>query len=126
MNKIITTDKAPTAIGTYSQAIQVANLVFVSGQLGVDPMTAQLVSSDFTEQTHQVFKNLLAIAQAAGGELKQFVKLTVYVTDLTHFALLNAVMEQYFTAPYPARAAVEVSALPKGATIEIEGVLALA
>ncbi len=124
MKEIISTEQAPAAIGTYSQAVKIDNLVFSSGQVGMDPVTGELVSTDFAEQAHQVFKNLQAIAQAAGGELSNYVKLNVYVTDLGNFATLNEVMATYFNAPFPARAAVEVSALPKGALVEIEGVIA--
>lgn len=126
MKQIITTDKAPQAIGTYSQAVKVNNLIFVSGQIPLVPETMQLISADdFTAQIKQVFENLSAIAEAAGGSLQDFIKLNIYLTDLKNFASVNEVMQQYFTAPYPARAAVEISALPKGALVEIEGVISL-
>lgn len=123
--KVIHTDNAPAAIGSYSQAIQVNNIVYLSGQIPLQPESMQLVSDNFAEQAHQVFKNLRAVAEAAGGSLNHFVKLNAYLTDLNNFATFNEVMSQYFTAPYPARAAVEVSALPKGALVEAEGVMAL-
>ncbi|RMH48395.1 MAG: RidA family protein [Gammaproteobacteria bacterium] len=122
---VLHTDKAPAAIGTYSQAVAVGDLMFISGQIPLDPVTMEMVSDDFAEQTHRVFKNLAAICEAAGHSLNQLVKVNIYLTDLTNFATVNEIMAQYFEAPYPARAAVEVSALPKGAQIEIEGVLSL-
>lgn len=123
--KIIHTDKAPAAIGSYSQAVQVNKTVYLSGQIPLVPETKQLVSDNFAEQTHQVFKNLRAIAEAANGNLGNMVKLNVYLTDLQNFAAFNEIMAQYFTAPYPARAAVEICALPKGALVEAEGILEL-
>lgn len=123
--KIIHTDQAPAAIGCYSQAVQIDHTVYLSGQIPLVPQTMQLVSDNFTEQAHQVFKNLRAVAEAAGGNLNNLVKLNAYLTDLQNFAAFNEVMAEYFTAPYPARAAVEVSALPKGAMVEAEGVLIL-
>lgn len=123
--KIIHTDQAPAAIGCYSQAVQIDHTVYLSGQIPLVPQTMQLVSDNFTEQAHQVFKNLRAVAEAAGGNLNNLVKLNAYLTDLQNFAAFNEVMAEYFTAPYPARAAVEVSALPKGAMVEAEGILNL-
>lgn len=123
--KIIHTDQAPAAIGCYSQAVQIDHTVYLSGQIPLVPQTMQLVSDNFTEQAHQVFKNLRAVAEAAGGNLNNLVKLNAYLTDLQNFAAFNEVMAEYFTAPYPARAAVEVSALPKGAKVEAEGILIL-
>lgn len=123
--KIIHTDQAPAAIGCYSQAVQIDHTVYLSGQIPLVPQTMQLVSDNFTEQAHQVFKNLRAVAAAAGGNLNNLVKLNAYLTDLQNFAAFNEVMAEYFTAPYPARAAVEVSALPKGAMVEAEGILIL-
>jgi reactive intermediate/imine deaminase len=123
--KVITTEQAPAAIGTYSQAVQVGSLVFLSGQIPLDPQSMTLVSDDFEAQTHQVFKNLKALCEAAGGSLNQLAKVNIFLTDLNHFAKVNEIMSQYFDQPYPARAAVGVSALPKEAQIEIEGVLAL-
>lgn len=123
--KIIHTDQAPAAIGCYSQAVQIDHTVYLSGQIPLVPQTMQLVSDNFTEQAHQVFKNLRAVAEAAGGNLNNLVKLNAYLTDLQNLAAFNEVMAEYFTAPYPARAAVEVSALPKGAMVEAEGILIL-
>lgn len=118
----IHTDDAPAAIGTYSQAIKVNGTVYLSGQIPLVPETMTMVSSDFTEQAHQVFKNLSAVVQAAGGELKDIVKLNIYLTDLSNFPLVNEVMAQYFNEPYPARAAIGISQLPKDALIEADGV----
>ncbi|MDF7676435.1 RidA family protein [Neisseriaceae bacterium ESL0693] len=123
--QVIHTDQAPAAIGAYSQAIKIDNTVYLSGQIPLDPHTMQLVSEDFAEQAHQVFKNLRAVAKAAGGELNQLVKVNAYLTDLDHFSALNEIMAQYFDAPYPARAAIGVNSLPKGALVEIEGTLVL-
>jgi reactive intermediate/imine deaminase len=120
---IIHTDKAPAAIGSYSQAVQVNNIVYLSGQIPLVPETMQLISDNFTEQAHQVFQNLRAVAEAAGGNLNNLVKLNAYLTNLQNFAAFNEVMAHYFKPPYPARAAVEVSALPKGALVEAEGIL---
>lgn len=129
--EIISTDNAPSAIGTYSQAVktEAGQLVFISGQIplapGSDPASADLESADFVVQAHQVFKNIEAVAKAAGGNINDCVKLTIYLTDLGQFALVNEVMAQYFAEPYPARAAVEVSALPKGAQIESDAIMVL-
>lgn len=125
MNEVISTDKAPAAVGTYSQAVKTGNLVFVSGQIPLVPETMQMVSDDFAEQTHQVFKNLKAVCQAAGGDLSSIVKLNISVVDLANFATLNEVMAQYFNEPYPARAAVGVKSLPKDSQVEIEAVMSL-
>lgn len=122
---IIKTDKAPAAIGTYSQAVQTGNTVYVSGQIPLDPSTMTLVSKNFTEQAHQVFRNLRAIAQAAGGELSDMVKLNVFVLDLANFQTLNEVMSEYFSEPYPARAALGVAQLPKDALVEIDAIMVL-
>ncbi len=124
----IQTDNAPAAIGTYSQAVavQAARTVYVSGQIPLDPQTMEVAADDLAGQAHQVFKNLRAVAEASGGELADCVKLTVYLTDLTSFPTLNEVMAEYFEAPFPARAAIEVSALPKGVAIEIDAIMALA
>ena len=122
---VIHTDQAPAAIGAYSQAIRTGNTVYLSGQIPLVPETMQLVSENFEEQAHQVFKNLRAVCEAAGGSLNDIVKLNAYLTDLSHFATFNAVMEQYFAAPYPARAAVGVASLPRGALVEAEAVLVL-
>ena len=126
MNKNpIYTDDAPAAIGSYSQAIQNENLVFLSGQIPLDPGTMEIVDGDFEARARRVFDNLKAVAEAAGGNLDQIVKLTVYLTDLDNFAAVNAVMADYFEEPYPARAALGVAALPKGADVEAEAILAL-
>ena len=121
----IHSDDAPAAIGTYSQAVQTGNLVFLSGQIPLDPATMEFVDGDFEARTRQVFDNLRAVATAAGGDLNQAVKLTIFLTDLANFATVNSVMEDYFEQPYPARAAVGVAALPKGADVEADAVLAL-
>lgn len=123
--KIIHSDSAPAAIGPYSQAVQVGNLVFMSGQIPLDPKTMEVVTESFEAQTVQVFENLKAVAEAAGGSLENVVKLNIYMPDLGNFAKVNEVMERYFTAPYPARAALGVKELPKGVDVEVEGILAL-
>ena len=122
---IIHTDKAPQAIGTYSQAVNHQGLVFVSGQIPLDPETMGMVTGGIEPQIHRVFKNLSAICSAAGGSLDDIVKLSVFLTDMTNFPQVNAIMEQYFTAPYPARAAIGVAALPKDAEVEMDAILAL-
>ena len=121
----IVTDNAPSAIGTYSQAIRSGNLVFMSGQIPLVPATMEIVDGDFEARARQVFDNLRAVATAAGGSLDQVVKLTIYLTDLDNFATVNSVMESYFSRPYPARAALGVASLPKGVDIEAEAILAL-
>lgn len=121
----INTDNAPEAIGTYSQAVKTGETVYLSGQIALDKHTMSLVSEDIEKQVSQVFMNLKAVCQASGGGLNHIVKLTVYLTDLSHFPIVNEVMSQYFSAPYPARAAIEVSALPKGAKVEIDGIMFL-
>ena len=123
--KIIQTDKAPQAIGTYSQAVKVDNTVYLSGQIPLVPETMELVDGDMSVQIHRVFDNLQAVCQAAGGELNDIVKLNVFLTDLNHFPLVNEVMASYFSEPYPARAAVGVAALPKGAEVEMDAVMVL-
>lgn len=125
MRTPIATPNAPQAIGTYSQAIRAGNTVYLSGQIPLDPATGELVMGDMEAQVRRVFDNLLAVAQAAGGDLSHVVKLTVYLTDLAHFALVNRVMAEYFSQPYPARAAVGVAALPRGAAVEMDGILEL-
>ena len=122
---IIHTKSAPAAIGTYSQAVRVGDTVYVSGQIPLDPATGQLVSGDIEAEIRRVFENLKAIAEAAGGSLANVVKLSVFLTDLTHFPKVNEIMAQYFREPYPARAAVGVAQLPKGARVEAECILAL-
>jgi reactive intermediate/imine deaminase len=122
--QIIQTPDAPAAIGTYSQAVRVNDTVYLSGQIGLDPSTMQMAES--TEgQIHRVFQNLRAVALAAGGSLDDIVKLNVYLTDLAHFAKVNEIMATYFRQPFPARAAVGVAALPRGADVEMDGVLTL-
>jgi len=116
---------APAAIGPYSTAIKAGSLVFLSGQIPLDPETMEIVSDDIAAQTHQVFKNLTAVAEAAGGSLSNAAKLTIYLTNLGDFAVVNEIMAKYFSEPYPARATIQVSALPKGSKIEIDAVLAL-
>jgi reactive intermediate/imine deaminase len=123
--KPIHSDNAPAAIGTYSQAIQAGNLVFLSGQIPLVPATMEVVAGDFEARTRQVFENLQAVAGAAGGSLNDIVKLTIFLTDLGNFATVNTVMESFFEQPFPARAAVEVSALPKGVDVEADAILAL-
>jgi reactive intermediate/imine deaminase len=126
MNKsIIQTADAPAAIGTYSQAVRVDRTVYLSGQIGLDPVSMQLVDG-IEAQIHQVFKNLSAVAAAAGGSLADVAKLNVFLTDLGHFPKVNEIMAQYFTAPYPARAAVGVAALPRGALVEADAVMVTA
>jgi len=122
--EIISTNEAPQAIGTYSQAIRKSNLIFLSGQIGLDPQTMTLVDG-IELQIHQVFKNLLAVIKSAKADKADIVKLNIYLTDLKHFSLVNQIMEEYFDAPYPARAAVGVAQLPKDALIEADGFLVL-
>lgn len=123
--QIIQTDKAPKAIGTYSQAVKVNNTVYLSGQIPLIPETMELVEGDMSAQIRRVFDNLQAVAQAAGGDLKDVAKLNVFLTDLSHFPLVNEIMATYFSEPYPARAAIGVAALPKGAQVEMDAVLEL-
>lgn len=120
---IIHSDNAPEAIGTYSQAVKVGDTVYLSGQIPLDPTLMTLVDGDFSAQAHQVFKNLRAVCQAANGDLENIVKLNIYLTDLSHFPEVNEVMGHYFSAPYPARAAIGISELPKGAQIEADGIM---
>jgi reactive intermediate/imine deaminase len=121
----IATPLAPGAIGTYSQAMKAGNTVYLSGQIPLDPATGELVSGDVEAQVRRVFENLKAVATAAGGDLAAAVKINVYLTDLAHFQLVNKVMTEYFTQPFPARAAVGVASLPRGASIEVDGILVL-
>ena len=123
---IIHTDKAPAAIGAYSQAVRAGDTVYLSGQIALVPETMQLAGDDFETQANQVFKNLQAVCEAAGGSLDNVVKVNAYLTDLADFAIFNQVMERYFTKPYPARAAVGVANLPRGAVVEAEAVMVLA
>lgn len=124
--EIIHTDQAPQAIGTYSQAVKVGSTVYLSGQIPLVPASMQLVEGDMAAQIRQVFDNLSAVAAAAGGSLADVAKLNIFLTDLAHFPLVNEIMAEYFTQPYPARAAIGVAALPKGAAVEMDGVLELA
>ncbi len=126
MNKeIISTRLAPQAIGTYSQAIKVDNTVYLSGQIALDPETMQVVDGDITVQIRRVFDNLKAVAEAAGGDFADIVKLNVFLTDLGNFPIVNEIMAEYFAEPYPARAAVGVAALPRGVGVEMDGVMVL-
>jgi reactive intermediate/imine deaminase len=122
--QIISTDGAPKAIGTYSQAVKAGDTVYLSGQIGLDPATTEMVEG-IDAQVRRVFDNLSAVAQAAGGSLADIVKLNIFLTDLGHFALVNSVMAEYFKEPYPARAAVGVASLPRGALVEADAVLVL-
>jgi len=124
--QIIHTPLAPKAIGTYSQAVRVGDTVYISGQIPLDPASGQLVAGDIEAEIRRVFDNIAAIAQAAGGSLASAVKLSVFLTDLSHFAKVNEIMATYFTEPYPARAAIGVAALPRGARVEVECILSLA
>jgi reactive intermediate/imine deaminase len=121
--RVIQTDRAPQAIGTYAQAVQVGHTVYLSGQIPLDPDTMELVEGDMESQIRRVFDNLNAVALAAGGTLADIAKLNICLTDLVHFPLVNQVMAEYFKAPYPARAAVGVAALPKGASVEMDAIL---
>ena len=123
--EIIRTDKAPQAIGTYSQAVKVGSAVYLSGQIPLVPETMEMVGGDIESQIRRVFDNLLAVANAAGGSLAHVVKLNVFLTDLADFPVVNQVMADYFQEPYPARAAIGVAALPKGAAVEMDAVLEL-
>jgi len=122
--QIIQTQGAPAAIGTYSQAVKVGNTVYLSGQIGLDPATMQMVEG-IEAQVHRVFSNLKAVAEAAGGSLADVVKLNIFLTDLSHFTLVNTIMAEYFTQPYPARAAVGVASLPRAALVEADGVMVI-
>ena len=123
---IIHTDSAPKAIGTYSQAVRVGNTVYVSGQTPLDPATGTLVSGDIEVEIRRCFDNLLAVVTAAGGTFSQVAKVTIFMTDLVHFPKVNEVMATYFSEPYPARAAIGVTSLPRGARVEVECILSLA
>ncbi|MEZ9821501.1 RidA family protein [Shewanella sp. 10N.286.45.A1] len=120
---IIATDKAPQAIGTYSQAVKVGSTVYLSGQIPLNPETMEMVSDEFDAQVVQVFENLTAVCAAAGGSLSDIVKLNIFMTDLSNFATVNEIMGRYFEQPYPARAAIGVSQLPKGSLVEMDGVM---
>jgi len=122
---IIHSDQAPDAIGTYSQAVKVNNTVYLSGQIPLVPETMTLVEGDFAAQAHQVFKNMDAVCRAADGSLQDIVKINIYLTDLSNFPTVNEVMAQYFEQPYPARAAIGISELPKGSAIEADGIMVI-
>lgn len=123
--KVIHTDDAPAAIGTYSQAVVAGNTVYISGQVPFDPKTMNFVDGDFSEHVRQVFRNLSAVATAAGGSLGKIAKLSVYLLTMDNFAAVNAVMEEFFQAPFPARAAIAVKELPKGAAVEMDAIMVL-
>jgi reactive intermediate/imine deaminase len=123
--QIIHTDQAPAAIGPYSQAVRAGNTVYFSGQIPLDPATGNLVEGDIAAQARRAFDNLKAVAESAGGSLDRIVRLGLYLTDLSQFAAVNAVMQDYFAAPYPARSTIEVSGLPKGAAFEVDAVMVL-
>lgn len=125
MKQVVQTDKAPEAIGTYSQAVKIDNTVYLSGQIPLDPATMELIDGDIEQQIRRVIDNLQAVTIAANGRLDDIVKLTVYLTDLAHFPIVNEIMTEYFNKPYPARAAVGVAALPKGAEVEIDAVMVI-
>lgn len=125
MKEIISTDKAPQAIGTYSQAVKVGKTVYLSGQIPLVPETMEMVEGDFETNVRRVFDNLTAVCEAAGGSLQDIAKLNIFLTDLGNFAKVNTIMAEYFEQPYPARAAVQISALPKDAEVEMDGVLEL-
>ena len=120
----VSTDQAPAAIGPYSQAVRSGNLVFLSGQIPLDPATGQLVEGDIATQSRRVFDNLRAVCEAVGGDLGRVVRVGIYVVDLADFAAVNGVMAEYFDAPYPARSTIEVSGLPRGARVEVDAILA--
>lgn len=123
--EIIRTDQAPQAIGTYSQAVKVGNTVYLSGQIALDPETMTMIEGETEAEIRRVLDNLAAVARAAGGSLDQLVKLNVFLVDLSNFALVNQIMAEYFQEPYPARAAIGVAELPRGARVEMDGVLEL-
>jgi reactive intermediate/imine deaminase len=125
IKQVIATELAPKAIGPYNQAIRAGNTIYFSGQIALDPKTMQMVQTDFITEAKQVFENLQAVAKAAGASYADFVKVNIYLTDLGNFAKVNELMASYFPEPYPARAAIQAAALPRGATIEIEGVAVL-
>jgi reactive intermediate/imine deaminase len=123
MKEIIQTDDAPKAIGSYSQAVKVGNTVYLSGQIPLSPQSMELISPEFEAQLRQVFLNVKAVCETGGGDLSSLVKLNVYLTDLSNFSLVNKVMTEFFVEPYPARAAIEVSALPRNALVQVDGIL---
>lgn len=121
----ISTNKAPAAIGPYSQAVKVGDTVYLSGQIPLDPTTMELVEGGMDVKVRRIFDNLSAVCEAAGGSLQDIVKLNVYLTDLSHFQLVNSIMEEFFSQPYPARAAVGVATLPKGTSVEMDAIMVL-
>jgi reactive intermediate/imine deaminase len=123
MKKSYTASTAPAPVGPYSHAIQVGNTIYLSGQISLNPATMTLIGEDFASQAHQVFKHLAAVAKAAGGDINDIVKITVYLMDLSHFPQLNEVMQEYFKAPFPARTTFQVAGLPKGALIEVDAIM---
>ena len=125
VKQVISTEQAPAAIGTYSQAIKVGETVYLSGQIPLDPVTMTLIDTGMDDQIRRVFENLKAVAEAAGGGLNDIVKLNIFLTDLTHFARLNEIMAEYFVQPYPARAAIGVAALPRSAGVEMDGIMVI-
>jgi reactive intermediate/imine deaminase len=125
MKEIISTNNAPQAIGTYSQAVKIGNTIYLSGQIALIPETMQLKEGQISERIHQVFKNLTAVCEAAGGSLQDIVKLNIFLTDLSHFSSVNEIMAQYFNQPYPARAAIGVKELPKNTDVEMDGIMTL-
>tara|TARA_R110002167_G_scaffold192576_20_gene395127 strand:- start:512 stop:898 length:387 start_codon:yes stop_codon:yes gene_type:complete len=122
---IVQTDKAPEAIGTYSQAVKVGDTVYLSGQIPLVPSTMEMIEGGFEAQVEQVFKNLAAVCEAADSSLQDIVKLNIFLIDLGHFAIVNEIMAKYFTPPYPARAAIGVASLPRGAQVEMDGILTI-
>ncbi len=125
MKEIINTDKAPQAIGTYSQAVKVGKTVYLSGQIPLVPETMEMVEGDFSANVRRVFDNLIAVCEAAGGSLQDIAKLNIFLTDLSNFSTVNTIMAEYFEQPYPARAAIGIAQLPKDAEVEMDGVLEL-
>ncbi len=123
--EIVTTDNAPAAIGTYSQAVKVDQTVYLSGQIPLDPATMEVVEGGIRQEIHRVFKNLTAVCEAAGGALQDIVKLNIYLVDLGDFPIVNEIMAEYFQQPYPARAAIGVAALPKGVGVEMDAIMIL-
>ncbi|MFW0072474.1 MAG: RidA family protein [Coxiella-like endosymbiont] len=125
MKQIISTNKAPRAVGIYSQAVKAGNTIYFSGQIPLDPETMEIVHDDFKNHVHRIFKNMSAIAKAAGGNLAQIVKLTIYLTNIENFSVVNEVMKNYYEEPYPARSVVSVKQLPKNSLIEIDAIMVL-
>ena len=125
MKTIVSTDNAPSAIGPYSQAVKIKNTVYLSGQIPLIPETMEVIEGGFDEQAEQVFKNLMAVCEAAGGSINDMVKVNIFLIDLSNFATVNEIMSKYFDEPYPARAAIQVSRLPKDVEIEIDGIMEL-